>query len=140
MGFKVDLVGIAEKAITQVEQQLPERAFQSSIALKNASLEVLRGQRSGRVYRKPGGGKYTASAPGEPPAVRTGTLRRSWRPVQSGSNNQNPAIETTVPYTGYLENGTPGGQMAPRPFVQRIVDKALPEVKKIYEQDFDIEL
>ena len=48
-------------------------------AIRNAELEVLRGKRSGRVYRKPHTkSHYTASAPGEPPARRTGNLRLNW--------------------------------------------------------------
>lgn len=48
-----------------------------SKAWGNASLYVLRGKRSGKVYRVPNTGKtYRASAPGEPPAVRSGTSQR----------------------------------------------------------------
>ena len=47
--------------------------------MRNAELEVLKGQRSGRTYRKPHSkATYTASAPGEPPARRTGNLRMHW--------------------------------------------------------------
>lgn len=140
MSFKIDLAGISSQVLNQVNAELPARAASAAQSLRNASLEVLRGRRGGRTYRKPGGGTYTASAPGEPPAVRTGTLRRSWRTVQYGANHQNPAIETNVPYTGYMENGTPGGMIAPRPFEAKIVEKAKPEVEAIYAQPFDINL
>ena len=47
---------------------------------------ITKAKRSGKVYRKPASNKtYTASAPGEPPALRTGDIssgtRRSWRPA-----------------------------------------------------------
>lgn len=140
MSFKIDLAGVSSQVLNQVNAELPARAAAASQSLRNASLEVLRGQRSGRVYKKAGGGTYTASAPGEPPAVRTGRLRGSWRPVQFGANHQNPAIETNVPYTDYMEHGTPHGMIAPRPFADKIVEKAKPEVEAIYAQPFDINL
>ena len=136
MNFKIDLSGISSKVVNQVNAELPARAAAASQKLRNASLLVLRGKRSGKQYKKPSGKPYTASAPGEPPAVRTGTLRRNWRPVQHGANHQNPAIETNVPYTGYLEQGT--SKMAPRPFEQKIIEKAKPKVEAIYAQPYDI--
>jgi hypothetical protein len=138
MSFKIDLAGISSQVLNQVNAELPARAASASQSLRNASLEILRGQRGGRTYRKPGGGVYTASAPGEPPAVRSGRLRGSWRPVQFGASHQNPAIESNVPYTGYMENGTPGGMIAPRPFAEKIVEKARPEVEAIYSMPFNI--
>ena len=112
----------------------------ASHELRNASLEVLRGQRSGRVYRKPSGGTYRASAPGEPPALRTGTLRRSWRPLYIGDERQNPAIESSVPYADYMEDGTPGGKIAPRPYEEKIKEKAMPKIREIYGEPFDLNL
>lgn len=138
MSFSIDITGIPAKAINQINDQLPARAASAALLLRNASLEVLSGQRSGKRYKKPGGGYYRASAPGEPPAVRTGRLRGNWRPIQCGANGQNPAIETTVFYARYMENGTPGGMIAPRPFVQKIVDKAKPGIEGIYAQPFHL--
>ena len=135
MGFKIDLVGLSQKAFSQVEQQLPQRALRASMVLKNSSLEVLRGARSGRMY-----GSHRASAPGEPPAVKSGTLRNSWRPVQFGARHQSPAIESAVSYAGYMENGTPGGMIAPRPFADKIVQESQDEVSAIYAEPFDINL
>lgn len=135
MSFKIDIVGTVQQCVNSVNGQLPGRADAAGNAMRNAALEVLRGQRSGKVYRKPTGGSYTASSPGEPPAWRTGTLAKSWRPV---SSNGNPAIESSVPYTGYMENGTPGGKIKPRPFAAKIVEKAKPEVLAIYGQPFNL--
>ncbi len=135
MGFKIDIAGIGKKVFTQVENQLPERAFRASMVLKNSSLEVLRGARSGRRY-----GNHVASAPGEPPAVRSGTLRGSWRPIQFGARHQSPAIESGVSYAGYMENGTPGGMIAPRPFADKIVQRSQGEVEAIYAEPFNIDL
>lgn len=139
MGFKIDIANIGKKALTQVNGELPARAASASIVLRNAEIQVMRGSRSGKLYHRTGfKRRYRASAPGEPPAVRTGTLRGSWRPVQYGANHQNPAIESGVSYVDYMENGTPGGMIAPRPFVQKTVDLAKPGVEAIYKKPFNI--
>lgn len=138
MSFKVDIVGAVKDAVNAVNAELPARAAAAANELRNASLEVLRGQRSGRTYKTPGGGTYTASAPGEPPAVRTGTLRGSWRPTQYGANHQNPAIETNVFYAGYMENGTPKGMIAPRPYAQKIIEMAKPKIEAIYAAPYNL--
>jgi len=39
--------------------------------------KIARGKGGGRTYYLTGGGKYQASAPGQPPASRSGVLRRS---------------------------------------------------------------
>lgn len=134
--MSVSIRAIVRSIVAQVEAQIPARATRVSIALRNASLEVLSGPRSGRSYRKPNGGTYTASAPGEPPAARTATLMRSFRPIQAAPNIA--AIETSVPYASRLETGTPGGQMAPRPFKQRIIDSAAPAIEQIMNEPYTI--
>ncbi len=137
MNVKIDISSIINSAVESVNAQLPARAAAAGNCLRNAALDVLRGQRSGRVYKTPAGGRYTASAPGEPPAVRTGTLRTSWRPVRSGPNGINPAIETNVPYA-WLDEGSPHGMIAPRPYSQKIIEKAAPEVFAIYGAPYTI--
>lgn len=124
-----------EQWVSSVKGQLYDRAEMAAHVMKGAALDVLKGQRSGRVYRSPLGGRYTASAPGEPPAWRSGTLAKSWIPVKAYAN---PAIETFIPYAGYMEHGTPGGKIAPRPFAEKIVEKAMPEVLAIYSQPFQL--
>lgn len=136
MKIGINLAGIPAQAVAQIQAELPARATMASMALKNASLDVLGGKgggkRSGRTRRAPSGASYTASAPGQPPAVRTGTLRLSWRPVTFGQYN--PGLEGGTPYAGYLEEGT--SKMAARPFVDKIVETAEPQVLAIYSAPF----
>ena len=140
MGFGINLQGIADKVYAQVVAELPSRAYRAAHELRNAELEILAGQRSGRTYRTPGGGTYTASAPGEPPAVRTNTLRGKFREMTYGVNGRNPGIENSpaAQYAGYMENGTPGGMIKPRPFVNPIIEKAKPAIEAIYKEPFHI--
>ena len=143
---------IAKTVTTEVQRQMASRSYRAANELRNSALLVLRGQRSGRRYKIPGthrrqrdkvsgkmksGRYYTASAPGEPPAVRTGTYRNSWQPsahVVFGSYISR--IETDVPYADWLENGTPGGQMAARPHHDAIKEKAEPKIYRIYNEPY----
>ena len=131
-----------DQTVKKINQQVKKRATRVKNALRNAELEVLKGQRSGRKYRKPGSSRrYTASAPGEPPARRTGALRLQWTGgVDSSSSSRKGVsvtayIESNVPYAGYLEHGT--SRIAPRPYVDRIKEKAQPEIESIMSEGYE---
>jgi hypothetical protein len=137
MLISVNLSTIASQAKAQVEAELPTRAMQAAIYLGNASMQILgKVGTSEKVYRKPAGGTYNASSPGEPPAMRTGTLMRSWRPMVFGAYN--PGLEGGTPYAGYLEEGT--SKMAARPFVDKIVETAEPQITAIYNAPYNIHI
>lgn len=124
-----------------VGRKVLSRGTRAVNEMRNAELEVLSGSRSGRKYRKyPYRSKYTASAPGEPPARRTGNLRLHWsgnvEGGSSGSGNVSMTcvIESNEFYAGYLENGT--RKMAARPFCDKISEKALPKVESIFNEPY----
>lgn len=131
----------------QIISGIKSRAYRGANELRNASLLVLRGGRSGRRYLVPGTRRhYTASAPGEPPAVRTGTFRNSWmRKVEILSEGDKYAsvkmeIRSKIRCPNghllgdYLENGT--SKMAPRPHHEKIREKARPKVVQIFKQPY----
>lgn len=124
----------------RVNRQVLSRGTRGVNQLRNAELEVLRGQGSGRVYRKPHSkATYTASAPGEPPARRTGNLRLHWNGnVKGGASGGGTSItlelESAEHYAGFLEHGT--SKMAPRPYVERITQKALPAIRAIFNEPY----
>ena len=141
--------------VEEINRQVLSRGVSAVNALRNAELEVLNGQRSGKVYRKPYTGSltkeerkkrkykpptYRASAPGEPPARRTGNLRLHWNgQVKKGAASGNgieviAELESQEEYASMLENGTE--KMAPGPFVEQIKEKAMPEIEKIYGEPF----
>lgn len=133
-----------EEAVENIRQQVESRSFRAANELRNSALEVLRGQRGGRRYRVPGKKVYyTASAPGEPPAARTGLLRISWQPTAlKEGNTYISRIESDRRIkigflSQVLEDGTPGGQMAPRPHQDRILKDAEPKVVRIYSEPYD---
>ena len=124
-----------------INRKVSSRGVRAVNAMRNAELEVLKGQRSGRVYRKPfSRATYTASAPGESPARRTGNLRMHWNgQVNSKSSSSGGVaivaeLESQESYAAHLENGT--SRMAPRPFVEKIKQEATPEIQKIYSEPY----
>lgn len=137
---------IAERICTIIKHEMESRAYKAANELRNAELEVNNGQRGGRIYTVPGTkAKYQASAPGQPPAVRTGAFRLSWQPqayVMFGSYISRIESDLQVgskrSYTlgDLLEKGT--SKMAPRPHHDRILKKAEPEIVKIYSRDYNI--
>lgn len=84
--------------------------------LRGKFAELFGGIKTGRVYfrPKPPGGKYRASAAGEPPAIRTGNLLRSIR--ESFPEPLTGRIVIGAGYSQFLEQGTP--RMAARPFIR----------------------
>lgn len=146
-----------EETNNAIKQQIEARSYRVANELRNSALEVLRGQRHGRRYKVPGtyrrqrdkvsggmksGVHYTASAPGEPPAVRTGTFRLSWQPtaavvygsyisrIESGVRTNNGKYDLGE----LLEGGS--SRMAPRPYQDRILEKTEPIAKRIYSEPY----
>lgn len=139
--MEIDLKGTVYDLVSKVTQDAKSRGIRAANELRNASLQVLRGQRSGRVYRKPytKSATYTASAPGEPPALRSGGLRISWRPIaesekKAGTIVIRPAIRTDKKYAPWLQDGTK--KMAPRPYKEPIIEKAKPKVINIFDKPY----
>ena len=149
--------GIADITDT-IQRKMEARGYRAANELRSSALRVLRGQRSGRRYKVPGthrrqrdkvdgkmknGRYYTASAHGEPPAVRTGVFRMSWQPTASkmSSGSCIARIESDAKTENgrhvlgqLLEDGT--GRMAPRPYQDRIVEDALPKIVDIYSRAY----
>lgn len=127
--------------VAEINRKVISRGVRAVNAMRNAELEVLKGQRSGRVYRKPHSkATYTASAPGEPPARRTGNLRMHWNgqvkseATSGGGTAIIAELESKEPYAGFLENGT--SKMADRPFSDKIKEEAMPEIQRIYNEPY----
>ena len=139
----VPLSKVTDDCVASIKQQLEGRAFRAANEMRNASLEILRGQGGGRRYRVPGTkAYYTASAPGQPPAVRTGAFRISWQPsahVMFGSYISRIESHRRTDNGRYnlgelLEGGT--SKMAPRPHHDKIVEKAMPKIERIYNEPY----
>ena len=144
--YSVPLDEAIEDTVKRIRQQVEARSYEAANELRNSSLEILRGQRSGRRYRIPGKKVYyTASAPGEPPAARSGLFRISWQPTALKEGNtyisrveSDLEVGTKKTYLlgEILEKGTPGGRMAPRPYQDKILEHAEPKIVRIYSEPY----
>lgn len=129
-----------KEQVADINRKVISRGVRAVNAIRNAELNVLKGKRSGKRYRKyPYKSKYRASAPGEPPARRTGNLRMHWNgQVKSRNSSRGVAViaelESQEPYAVYLENGTK--DMKARPFAEKIKEEAAPEIMKIYSEPY----
>ena len=144
---------IGEAVSRNLSLEVMGRAARVSNELTNAVAFILRGARHGRRYLIPGTRRhYTASAPGEAPAVRTGVLRASFMPketIENVSGNDFTAHSSTdsnVRVNGYhlstlLEKGTKRHgkpHILPRPHADPIVQRALPNVMRIYQRPYNV--
>ena len=76
--------------------------------------------------------------------MRTGTFRNSWKLGHQSNGDQHRSwIESNLKADGgnyvlgdLLENGSPGGKLAPRPHQEKILKKAKPEALRIYSEDY----
>lgn len=142
---------IIDKKINGIQNEVTKRAYRASNELRNSLLYVMRGERehdnNHRQYKIPHTGRiYTASAPGEPPAIRTGAFRLSWgsrvRVEKNGTVlNASAQIESNLKVGKYLlgellEKGT--SRMAARPYKQRVIDEAEPKIKAIYRRPYKV--
>lgn len=76
------------------------------------------------------GAAYRASAPGEPPAIRTGVLRNSFFvTVEKAENGYQAVVRTTVTYANDLEYGTE--RIDPRPFLDPALKASLGGIRKL---------
>lgn len=124
-----------KQAIDDVDTHAKSCAVRASNELRNAVQNTLRGQRHGKKYKLPfRKTAYTASAPGEPPARRTGVLRVSWGlyAVGLGKGEYTAGIYTDVPYAHYLDEGTK--RMAARPFREATIERATSGVIRIFSE------
>lgn len=133
MSASVEVSRIITEAMNSIEKQMTSVAYRAANELRNASLDVLAGQRSGRVYYVPNTRKkYTASAPGEPPANRTGAFRLSWQKQVETRREGDTFVVTARIHSDtrvgdnllgeLLEGGT--SKMAPRPYQEKIKEAA----------------
>ena len=104
---------LRQTILGQVRPTLQDVAFD----LRARFAEGFGGVKTGRIYRRPAParGTYRASAPGEPPAIRSGNLLRSISMPTFPAPNV-AQLTISARYARFLERGTP--RMAARPFVR----------------------
>lgn len=133
MGITITSSSHFDEAKEKIERTAKERLEAACIRVHKEASEILVGQRSGRQYYVPGTGtRYTASAPGEPPASRTGLagLRGhiSWE-MSEEKGEVVGLVGSDTKYAPMLEFGTVN--MAARPWLRPAFEKADTAVKEI---------
>lgn len=108
------LTGIMKK----IEDENRKRLLKALVVWNSELMRVLSGQRSGKIYRVPfTKKKYTASAPGEAPASRTGTAKSAYKyQIQTIEGEMCGEMGTRLLYPFFLEKGT--SKMKPRPHLR----------------------
>jgi hypothetical protein len=140
----------------QLEKKLEDQLKVASFIIHGQVLRDLAGQKSGFEYPVPGTGKvvdmektlpngrkfyyrklvgatmYTASAPGEAPAVRTGDLRTDYKAKVVGRGMKAEGqVGSNLEYAPWLEKGT--ANMHPRPHLLPAMKKSKSKVLKAFE-------
>ena len=115
----VFLEGLVKNEVRNTQIKAGMRAMRASNELRTAAIDVLAGP--------------SPSAPGSPPGVRSGNLRRNWNFASTGFGaDLVVGIQSGMHYSGYLETGTK--KMAARPYVEKIKETALPHIIPIFEE------
>lgn len=131
MSVGADLEIAVKATVQEINAAAISRADRGLNILRNTALQVLGQNGSGRVYRN----GHVASAPGQPPAPDTGSLRRNWQQSKLvGGNGGGVRIimrmKSMMFYQQFLEFGT--RKMAPRPHVDKIQNQAKPKIAALF--------
>ena len=122
MSFEVVATSAFEQSLIRQAAPIIERRLNE---LRANMIEGFNEPKSGRDYRRPGGDRYQASAPGERPARRSGQLQASIGEPQifRSAGALVGQLLISAPHAGYLERGTP--RISPRPFVRPAIEEEL---------------
>lgn len=119
-----------QASINKVEARLRELTYQAAVRMVDYIQEKMAEPKHGRQYTVIINGQlqtYTASAPGEYPAIKTGLLT-SESGITITETAKGWAVGTRLYYARELETGEHG---IFRPWLSRAVNELGPELKKI---------
>lgn len=134
--MEIQIENNIDTILVKLQDNLKRKMEDATMTVRNKSLEVLSGTRSGRTYIIPGTNvTYTASAPGEPPAVQTGRLRQSVA-TEISNDGMVGKVGTDLEYGRELEQGR--SNMAPRPWLKPSFEQSENEIKQIFTSDYDL--
>ena len=136
------------EAVASIKAAAAQRMLAAVITVQNETKQTLSGQRHGKVYKVPTtgrgrvgegrsiagtGARYTASAPGESPAVRLGGLRNSiGYKVHNEGTRLLGDVGTKLEYGQHLEYGTL--HISPRPWLRKSFENATGAVLELWRR------
>ena len=161
MGMTMSFVSHRTEAVRAMNDVAAQRMEAACITVQGETQVTFAGQRHGKVYKLPttrksrfggalksgfvlsggtqqkrGTGKrYTASAPGEAPAVRLGGLKSSIKyKIQNIGRKLTGDVGTKLPYGRALEYGYPPNNLKARPWLRRSFESAEGRIVTIWRQ------
>ncbi len=125
-----------DKVAKRIGDETAQIGWLIAQAGREATVELLSGMRTGKLYKKPGTNVwYRASAPGEPPAVMFGDLRRSIKPeVEVVARVVKSKWGSDMLKAPRLEAGDLSVNLKPRPFIEPSIKKAWPKIERILQR------
>ena len=127
---KIKFTRNLEQVVKKIDDMAAQRMSEACLHVQNKTKEKLSGSRTGRTYLIPGTNRtYTASAPGEPPAVATGQLRSSIKYRIVGDMKVTGEVGSELKKAVELEFGTK--RIKPRPFLRPTFQEELSTIKNI---------
>ena len=132
MGVDVTFKSNIPEVMRKIDSAAKDKMHEAVNEVRNKTLEKLSGSRTGRTYYVPGTHRsYTASAPGEAPAVATAELRQSIAGTVDVEGKQVVGRVGTDKIQGkMMEFGT--RNVAPRPWLRKSFEKTVPKIKSIF--------
>lgn len=117
------------RMVADIERSMDDELPKIANDMQGRMRQKISGPRTGRLYKR-GRRSHRASAPGEPPTVDFGNLRRSIETdvVKSYHRVDLYSGGHEAPYAIYLEFGT--RRMAARPFMQNSLEEFSPFILK----------
>jgi len=144
----MSFVSHRSEAVASIKAAAAQRMLAAVITVQNETKQTLSGQRHGKVYKVPTTGRgrvgegrsiagtgvrYTASAPGESPAVRLGGLRSSiGYKVHNEGTRLLGDVGTKLEYGQHLEYGTL--HISPRPWLRKSFENATGAVLELWRR------
>lgn len=126
------LVNNTKAVALQIERKSQKNMIKAMTLWRSSLMEVLSGTRSGNQYKVPFTAQtYTASAPGQAPAVRTGALKASYK-IQISGNGLAGRLNSTLAYAAHLEYGT--YKMEPRPHLVPAFNRVRSRIEQIMSE------
>lgn len=118
------------KKKTQIVTETGKALAQCCATIQREAMEEMRDTNvdPSKMYGRKG---HHPSLPGNPPAVDTGTLRRSitYEVDEENLVGRVGSTQTNPPYGAYLEFGT--SRMQPRPWLKPATEKSMETIKKL---------
>lgn len=119
--------GYFKEAKQEIDKAKKEKVTEAALHVRNATVKKLTGNGTGRRYRVPGTSKYyTASSPGQYPAVLFGDLRKSIAFEVDGTTG---IVGSGLKKATWLEFGT--RNMGARPFLKPTFEEEVETIKNI---------